>query len=77
MEEDKILETVEMRCDFKNCRRPAHVEVYPMNGTWNYLCKKHYKEEYKKHGDEYGWYELTKWEKIVSFIRPQWFWFWV
>jgi hypothetical protein len=48
-----------------------------MNGTWNYLCKKHYKEEYKKHGDEYGWYELTKWEKIVSFIRPQWWWFWV
>lgn len=68
-----------MVCDVKGCHRPAYVEVYPAgkaerkhgitNGTWSYLCKKHYKEEYKKHGDNYGWCELSTWEKFLIVIR--------
>lgn len=58
-------------CDVKGCWRIPYAEVYKptktvkkngkleyIMGTWNYLCKKHYKEEYAKHGDEYGWLEL-------------------
>ena len=51
-------------CDVEGCNRLPYAEVYPMDSTWSYLCKKHYKEEYKKHGNEYGWYELTLFERI-------------
>ena len=54
-----------------------YAEVFPMNGYWNYLCKKHYRQEYKKHGDEYGWYELTILERIKTFLTPKWWWFWL
>jgi hypothetical protein len=59
-----------MRCDVKGCKRKPYAEVYPMNGHWSYLCKKHYKLEYEKHGDEYGWYILTLWERIELFFSP-------
>lgn len=58
-----------MVCDVKGCHRLAYVEVFPINGTWSYLCKKHYKEEYKKYGDKYRWCELSTWEKFLIVIR--------
>lgn len=64
-----ILNGVKMSCDVKGCHRLAYVEVYPMNGAWNYLCKKHYREEYKKYGNKHGWYELSMLEKILVVIR--------
>ena len=66
-----------MKCDYKDCRGIPYAEVFPMNGHWNYLCKKHYIQEYKIHGDEYGWYELTLKEKILAFLTPKWWWFWL
>lgn len=57
-----------MRCDYKACSGIPHAEVFMPNRGWNYLCKKHYHQEYKKHGDKYGWYELTLWEKIKAVI---------
>lgn len=60
---------VEMGCDVKGCHRPACVEVFPLNGTWSYLCKKHYKKEYEEHRDNYGWYKLSIAEKILVVIR--------
>jgi len=58
-----------MRCDVQGCKRIPYAEVYPMNGSWSYLCKKHYKEEYKKHKDEYGWYAITLWEQIRTLLN--------
>lgn len=66
-----------MRCDFKNCKGIACAEVYPPKHGWSYLCKKHYRQEYKKYGDEYGWYELTWFEKIKTFFMPMWWGFWL
>jgi len=63
-----------MRCDYKDCKRIPHAEVFKTNHGWNYLCKKHYKQEHKKYGDKYGWYELTWREKIKAFLMPKWWW---
>lgn len=60
-----------MKCDYKGCSKFPHAEVYPKNAhTWSYLCKKHYKQEYKKWGNYYGWYELSIKEKVKLF--PGW-----
>lgn len=58
-----------MRCDVKGCRGIPYAEVYQMNGSWSYLCKKHFKSEHEKHGGEYGWYILTKWETIKALFN--------
>ena len=51
-------------CDVKRCHRIPYAEVYKQDSSWNYLCKKHYLEEYEKHGDKYGWLILTRWDKV-------------
>lgn len=66
-----------MRCDCKKCRRPAYAEVYPGNASWSYLCKKHYKEEYKKHGNKYMWCELSIWERVKVFLTPNFWWLYI
>jgi len=30
------------RCDWPNCKRSPFVEVYPIEGGWNYLCRWHF-----------------------------------
>lgn len=65
-------------CDIKDCYKPPYVEVFKPNvkhyykgievSTWNYLCKKHYKEEFKKYGLNYGWYELKLSQRIKQGI---------
>lgn len=36
-------------CDYKGtCKNKAYKEVYPKNKGWNYLCRKHFKQEQKK-----------------------------
>ena len=66
-------------CDVKGCWRIPYAEVYKptktvkkngkidyITGTWNYLCKKHYKIEYAKYSNKYGWYELKKLERVKA-----------
>jgi len=66
-----------MRCDFKGCKKIPYAEVFPSRKRgWSYLCKKHYIQEFKKYGDEYGWYELTRFEKIKTFLTPKWWYWW-
>lgn len=55
-------------CDVKGCRKHPYVEVFKTNHSWSYLCKKHYEEEYKKHGNKFGWYELTTKERIFLLL---------
>jgi len=54
-------------CDVVGCHGIPYAEVYKFeNHTWSYLCKKHYEEEYIIHGNKYGWYELTKRERLIA-----------
>lgn len=54
-------------CDYHDCYRPPYVEVFKIKEhAWSYLCKKHYHQEWKKHGNNYGWYELTLKERIIQ-----------
>lgn len=50
----------------KTIKRKGRYEEFNtyLMGTWNYLCKKHYKEEHAKHGNEYGWLVLSTKDKI-------------
>jgi len=58
-----------MRCDYKGCRRAPYCEAYKIGESWSYLCKKHFIQEHKRHGENYGWYLLTIWERITVIFR--------
>lgn len=60
-----------MRCDKAGCRGIPYAEVYPMDGTWSFLCKKHFDEDFAKYGNKYGWCILSLFERI-KFLLVIW-----
>jgi hypothetical protein len=42
-----------------------------MNGKWSYLCKEHYHQEREKHGEEYSWYILSPYERIITYLKKE------
>jgi hypothetical protein len=61
-----------MHCDYHGtCKRIPYAEVFPMNGKWSYLCKEHYHQEREKHGEEYSWYILSPYERIITYLKKE------
>jgi len=62
-------------CDVKGCWRLPYAEVYPMDDTWSYLCKKHFEEDLVRYGDKHGYYILNPLERIMaifSYLKLKW-----